>query len=65
MPDFRKPECKLIGEDGNVFAIIGRVRTALRRAGMRDEAQEFSKKAMSQGSYDDVLILCDEYCDVG
>lgn len=28
-----KPKCKLIGGDGNVFAVIGAVSKALKRAG--------------------------------
>jgi hypothetical protein len=28
-----KPTVKLVGEDGNVFSILGRVKQALRRAG--------------------------------
>ena len=59
-----KPACKLIGEDGNVFAIIGNVSRTLRRAGMADKAKEFSAKAMNSGSYDEVLRLCMEYVDV-
>ncbi|KKL94202.1 hypothetical protein LCGC14_1867050 [marine sediment metagenome] len=60
-----KPYVQLSGKDGNVFAIIGRVRESLNKAGLRDKAKEFTKLAMSQHSYGDVLILCNEYCDVG
>lgn len=59
-----KPECKLVGEDGNVFAIIGRVRAALRRAGLRDKMEEFTKRAQAAKSYDEVLQLCFEYVEV-
>lgn len=59
-----KPECQLSGEDGNVFMIIGSVRKALKAAGLEDEAAEFSKRAMSSASYEDVLALCHEYVDV-
>jgi hypothetical protein len=58
-----KSECQLTGTDGNVFAIIGKVSKALVKAGMRERADEFKKKAMSQKSYDDVLILLHEYVD--
>jgi hypothetical protein len=54
----------LIGEDGNVFGIIGRVAGALRNAGLRDKAKEFTDRAMSSASYDDVLVLCSEYVEV-
>ena len=65
MKNVEKPYVQLSGQDGNVFAIIGRVRESLKKAGLREEAKEFTKKAMSQHSYEDVIDLCSEYCDVG
>ena len=59
-----KPVCQLTGEDGNVFAIMGRVRRALRRAGLSDKAEEFTEKAKKAQSYDEVLALCFNYVDV-
>jgi len=59
-----KPVCKLIGTDGNVFSIIGRVRRALTAAGQEDRAREFVERAFRSGSYDAVLQLCLEYVEV-
>ena len=59
-----KPQCKLTGEDGNVFSIIGRVRNALKKAGQRDKAIEFQTKAFNAGSYDEVLQLAMKYVEV-
>ena len=59
-----KPECNLTECDGNVFAIIGRVRRVLKRADMREKADEFSEKAMRSATYDDVLKLCFDYVEV-
>ena len=59
-----KPTCKLVGEDGNVFAIIGNVSKTLKRADMRTEAEEFTKKAFASRSYDEVLQLVMEYVEV-
>lgn len=59
-----KPACKLVGTDGNVFSIIGRVSKALKRAGQLDKAQEFCQRATSSASYDDVLALTFEYVEV-
>lgn len=59
-----KPTCQLSGEDGNVFSVIGRVSKALKRAGQPDRATEFRTKAMSAGSYDEVLSLCFDYVEV-
>jgi hypothetical protein len=59
-----KPTVQLNGEDGNVFGIIGRVSKALKRAGMPEEAIEFTTKAFACHSYDDVLQLCFAYVEV-
>jgi len=59
-----KPVCKLVGTDGNVFSIIGKVVQSLRRAGQADKAKEFSDKAMNAGSYSDVLAMTFDYVKV-
>lgn len=59
-----KPECKLTGEDGNVFSIIGAVKNVLKNAGREEEAIEFVMKAVKSKSYDEVLILCTKYVEV-
>lgn len=59
-----KPEVKLTGEDGNAFAIMGRVTGVLRKAGWSKEAiKEYTDKAMS-GDYDHLLQITMEYVDV-
>ena len=60
----RRPECPLVGKDGNVFAVIGRVRAALRAEAMEEEAREFMDRAFKAESYDAVLRLCMEYVEV-
>jgi len=59
-----KPVCKLIGSDGNVFNIIGCVSRTLKQAGLKDKAEEFTKKAFSSHSYDEVLQLAMMYIEV-
>jgi len=59
-----KPTCKLIGTDGNVFAVIGSVKKALRDAGQPERASEFVQKAFAAKSYDEVLRLCMEFVEV-
>lgn len=58
------PACRLVGTDGNVFAVIGAVRRALVAAGQPDRAREFVERAWAAGSYDAVLRHCFEYVDV-
>ena len=58
-----KPRVKLVGTDRNAFAIIARVRKALMRAGLYDEADKFVKEATS-GDYDNVIRSAMKYVDV-
>ena len=49
---------KLVGEDGNAFAILGRVQGALRSAGVPpEEVKAFLAEATS-GDYDKLLRTC-------
>lgn len=59
-----KPECKLLGGDGNVFTIIGNVRNSLNKSGRKEKAKEFMDKAFKSHSYDDVLKLAEEYVEI-
>ena len=59
-----KPRCRLIGEDGNVFNVIGLVSRALKQADMRGEARRFTTEAFGAGSYDEVLVLAQKYVEV-
>ncbi len=47
-----------------MFAIIGKVSGALKKAGLEDKAHEFQKKAFNAGTYEEVLNLCHEYVKV-
>ena len=47
---------QLTGKDGNAFHIIGRVRAAMRRAGIpAAEIEAFSDEANASKSYDELL----------
>ena len=59
-----KPECQLTGEDGNAFAIIGRVSRALKQAGQPERAKEWTSKAMDCDSFDALLQLAFDYVEV-
>jgi hypothetical protein len=62
---FVKPPVRMVGEDGNVFLVIGRVRNALVKAGRVDLEKEFVARATAEGStYDKVLAMTFDYCDV-
>lgn len=54
---------KLVGEDGNAFAIMGRVTVALRHVNVpSDEIKAFQTQATS-GNYDQLLQTCMEWVD--
>lgn len=59
-----KPKCKLIGEDGNIFNLIGIASRSLRLAGLEDKAKEMSEKVMHCGSYTEALSIIMEYVEV-
>ena len=56
-------QVKLVGEDGNAFAILARVRKAVRQAGHRDLANDYVKEA-TKGDYDHLLRVTMDYVEV-
>jgi hypothetical protein len=44
----------MVGEDGNAFSILGRVKRIMRRAGIEDQWDQFYAEATS-GDYDQLL----------
>lgn len=71
MFDVKHPEVsvRLVGEDGNAFAIMGRVSKAMKAAGLpKDEINAYMNEAMS-GDYDNLLrttmqwVACDADLD--
>jgi hypothetical protein len=53
-----KPEVQLTGQDGNVFAIIGKCRNAAKEFGWRrEEIAEFTNKILDCESYDAALQI--------
>lgn len=59
-----KPDCPLIGEDGNIFNLIGIAARTLRNNDMKAEAKEMSSRVMSAGSYEDALQIIGEYVNI-
>ena len=59
-----KPTVKLIGQDGNSFAIMGNVKQALKRAGADKEyIDEYLKEATS-GDYNHLLTVSMKYVNI-
>lgn len=62
-PDI-KPRVKLVGEDGNAFAIMSRVIKALRKAGADAEYIDKYRQESVSGDYNHLLVVSMEYVDV-
>ena len=60
----KKPKVKLIGEDGNAFAILGRVLKAAQAVGWTKEEWDAFKKEATSGDYDHLLRTVMKYCEV-
>ena len=64
MEEKLKPTCKLVGEDGNIFFILGRVSRTLKENGKPEQVKEVSDRVMASGSYDEALQIIMEYVEV-
>lgn len=67
MPDSVKyphVKVKLIGEDGNAYAIMGRVTQALRRAKVPQKDIDQYLKESTSGDYDNLLRTAMKWVDV-
>ena len=51
---------KVVGTDGNAFALLGKVRAALRRGGRADLIEEFTREATS-GDYGHLIATICNY----
>jgi hypothetical protein len=61
----QKPQCRLIGEDGNVFNLLGIASKTLKRAGLPEQAKELFTRVQSEAhSYDDALQIIGEYVEI-
>lgn len=59
-----KPDCKLIGEDGNIFNLMARASRTLRENDLPEEAKEMRERITSSGSYDEALCIIGEYVNI-
>ena len=60
----QKPDCPLIGEDGNIFNLMGIASRTLREHGMGEQAKEMSERIRASGSYDEALNIIGEYVNI-
>ena len=59
----QRPKMQLIGQDGNIFAIMGRASRLLKSCGQGDKAKEMRDRVMSCDSYQKALSIVSEYVE--
>jgi hypothetical protein len=59
-----KVQVTLVGEDGNIFNLMGIASKAMKKAGQSEEAKEMTEKIFTSGSYDEALSIISQYCEV-
>ena len=60
-----KPKCALIGEDGNIFHLMGMASRTLKRNGMSEEATEmYNRITGGAKSYDEALMILQDYVEI-
>ena len=59
--NMEKPECSLIGADGNIFNLMGLAARTLKDNGMAEAAKEMSSRVTESGSYDAALCVIMDY----
>lgn len=61
----QKPDCPLIGQDGNIFNLMGIASRTLRQNGMPEQATEMcSRITETAGSYSEALSIIGEYVNI-
>ena len=58
-----RPKMQLIGQDGNILAIMGRASRLLKDIGQRDKAKEMCDRVTASQSYSEALNIVSEYVE--
>ncbi len=60
-----KPKCKLVGENGNIFNLMGIASRALKSTGQPEKAKDMCRTITSQAkSYEEALVIISEYVEI-
>lgn len=63
-PEPEKPDCALIGQDGNIFNLVGIAARTLREHDRKDQAKEMTDRVFASGSYGEALCIIGEYVNI-
>lgn len=59
-----KPDCALIGQNGNIYNLVGIAAHTLREHGQKEQATEMIDRVFSSGSYEEALGVIGEYVNI-
>ena len=59
----QKPQMELLGQDGNIFGIMGRASRLLKLAGQHKQADEMISRVTACGDYNKALNIISEYVE--
>ena len=60
-----KPKCALIGQDGNIFNLMGIASRTLKRNNQNEESKEMINRITTTAkSYDEALFIISEYVEI-
>lgn len=62
-----KPECKLIGENGNIFNLIALASRCLTEHNLKEQAEEMKRRIIEKeeaNSYEEALNIIGEYVEI-
>ncbi len=59
-----KPNCPLIGQDGNIFNLVGIAAKTLKRNGLSSEASKMTERVFNSGSYEEALGIIGEFVNI-
>ena len=63
-PAHIKPDCPLIGTDGNIFHLMGKASETLRKNGMQEQADEMRNRIFQCHSYHSALSIIGDYVNI-
>jgi len=64
VPKYPNVNVPMVGEDGNAFSILGRVKRLMRRAGLPDSEWEAFRVEATSGDYDYLLATVMRWFEV-
>lgn len=64
IPEQEKPDCALIGQNGNIYNLMGIATGTLREHGRSEQATEMIQRITASGSYEKALCIIGEYVNI-